>query len=67
MCDNGNTLNEARDMMHEARSAFDAFMVMLGGAQALNQEGLYFLLRPVGDALHQVEDRLDLLSRHAHD
>lgn len=62
MSDQIETLNEARDLMHEARSAFDAFMVMLGGANAIKQEGLFFLLRPVADTLQQIEERLDMMA-----
>lgn len=56
------SLNEARDLLHEARAAFDAFLVMLSGAEAVQQEGLYFLLRPVADNLQQAEERLDLMA-----
>jgi hypothetical protein len=62
MSNEPSDLNEARDMLHEARTAFDAFIELLNGEQPLNQEGLYYLLRPLSDTLHQVEERLDLMA-----
>lgn len=63
MFEHAETLVEARDRLHEARSAFDAFLLMLSGAQAINQEGLYYLLQPVASNLEQAEKCLALL-RH---
>lgn len=63
MGDDAEVLNEARDLVHEASAAIDALMGMLSGAEAVNQEGLFYLLRPLADNLQQAEERLDLM-RH---
>lgn len=55
-------LTEARDCVHAARAAFDAFMVMLSGDQPIKQEGLYFLLQPVAGNLEQAEQCLNLVA-----
>lgn len=61
MTEHAETLAEARDRLHEARAAFDAFMVMLSGAQAIEQEGLYYLLQPVAGNLEHAEKCLALI------